>query len=80
MSLCYDLKAVELSNLSLFSRRFVTYSSFGFALTVNLVRSMHGKHGLAAHTGGAQSKLTSCRDRCTVASACRDCVPRDLRM
>ena len=43
----------ELSKLWLFSKRFVTYSSFGFAFMVDLVRSMHGKHGLAAHTQGA---------------------------
>ena len=39
--------------MCLFSIRFVTYSSFGFALTVNLVRSMHGKALLSsAHTRG----------------------------
>ena len=34
-------------------RTFVTFSSFGFAFTVDLVKSMHEKHGFAAHTQGA---------------------------
>ena len=59
-----------MSNLWLFSNRFVTFSFFGFAFTVHLVRAMHGKHGSAAHTQGAQSKLTSCGGLATHSGVC----------